>query len=63
MIRMAVRDHRPLDRPHRVDMEAARLAAEAGGNGHQDILRAHAFYIGGPASMFSRAVFGRHVRA
>ncbi len=28
--------------PHRVDMEAAGLAAEAGGNGHQDVLRAHA---------------------
>jgi len=60
---MAVRDHRPLDRPHRVDMEAARLAAEAGGNGHQDVVRAHAFYIGDPAAMFSRAMFGRHARA
>src|SRR5438046_3647648 len=42
VVGMAVRDHRPLDRPHRVDMEAAWLAAQAGGNGHQDVLRAHA---------------------
>ena len=42
VVGMAVRDHGPLDRAHRVDMEAARLAAEAGGSGHQDVLRAHA---------------------
>ena len=46
MIGMAMRDHGALDRAHRVDMEAAGLAAQAGGNGHQDVLRAHAFHIG-----------------
>src|SRR3954467_6574641 len=42
VIGMAVGDHRPLDRSHRVDMKTAGLAAQAGGDGHQDILRAHA---------------------
>src|SRR4029079_16955589 len=42
VIGMAVRDHGPLDRAHRVDMEAAGLAAKTGGNRHQDVLRAHA---------------------
>jgi hypothetical protein len=63
MIRMAVGNDRAFDRADRVDMEAARLAAEAGGNGHQDVVRAHAFYIGGHAAMFSRAMSGRHGRA
>ena len=46
MVGMAMGDHGPLDRPHRVDMEAAGLAAQAGGNGHQDVLRTHLGYIG-----------------
>ena len=41
MVGMAVGDHGPLDRPHRIDMETARLAAQAGGSGHQDVLRTH----------------------
>jgi hypothetical protein len=59
---MAVRNHGALDRADRVDMEAARLAAKAGGSGDQDVLRTHAFHIGGIPAMFSRAVFG-HARA
>jgi hypothetical protein len=38
---MAVGDHGAFDRPNRVDVEAAWLAAQAGGDGHQDVLRAH----------------------
>ena len=41
MVGMAMRDHRALDRPHRIDMKAAGLAAQAGGDRHQDVLRAH----------------------
>jgi hypothetical protein len=44
-------------------MESAGLAAQAGGEGDQDILRTHALYIGGLPLMFSRAVLGRHARA
>ena len=47
VVGMAVGDHGALDRPHRIDMEAAGLAAQAGGNGHQDVLRTHLGYIGG----------------
>jgi hypothetical protein len=43
---MTVGDHGPLDRAHRVDVKAARLAAEPGGDGHQDVLRSHFGYIG-----------------
>jgi hypothetical protein len=39
-------------------MEAARLAAQAGGNGHQDVLRTHLGYIGDIV-----AIFTRHARA
>jgi len=63
MVGMTMGNHGPLDRADRVDMEAAGLAAEAGGSGDQDVLRTHAFYIGGPAAMFSRAMFGRDARA
>ncbi len=52
VVGMAVRDHRPLDRPHRVDMEAARLAAEAGSSGDQDVVWAHLGYIGRPRPIF-----------
>ena len=41
VVGMAVGDHGPLDRPHRIDVEAAGLAAQAGGDRHQDVLRAH----------------------
>jgi hypothetical protein len=58
VVGMAVGDHGPLDRSDRVDMKAAGLAAEASGNGHQDVLRTHFGYIG-PLT----AIFSRHVRA
>src|ERR1700736_852520 len=45
MVGMAVGDHGALDRPYRIDMEATGLATQAGGNGHQDVLRAHLGYI------------------
>src|ERR1700743_2311793 len=54
MIGMAVGDDRALDRPYRIDMEAAGLAAESGGDGHQNVLRAHAPYIGPIAPTFSQ---------
>ncbi len=46
VVGMAVGDHGALDRPHRIDVKAARLAAQAGGDGHQDVLRTHLGYIG-----------------
>ena len=46
MIRMAVRDQRPFHRPHRIDVKAAGLAAQACGGRHQDVLGAHAANIG-----------------
>jgi hypothetical protein len=46
MIGMAMGDHGTLHRPHRIDMETARLAAQAGWLGRQDVLRAHFGYIG-----------------
>ncbi len=45
VVGMAVGDHGALDRPHRIDMKAAGLAAQSGGNGHQDVLRTHPGYI------------------
>ena len=53
VVGMAVGDHGTLDRPHRVDMEAAGLAAQAGSSWQQDVLRAHLGYIGGPVSSFT----------
>ena len=41
VVGMAVGDHGALDRPHRIDMEAAGLAAQAGGSWQQDVLRTH----------------------
>ena len=41
MVGMGVRDQRPLDRPGRIDMKAAALAAHAGRRQRQDIFRAH----------------------
>ena len=52
VVGMAVGDDSALDRPHRVDMKAAGLAAQAGGNGHQDVLRAHVRYIGRASADF-----------
>ena len=46
MVGMAVRDHGALDGADRIDMEAARLAAQAGGDRHQDVLRSHFGHIG-----------------
>ena len=45
VIGMAMSDQRPLHRPHRVDIKAAGLAAQAGGDRHQDVLRTHVRYI------------------
>jgi predicted TPR repeat methyltransferase len=53
---MAVGDHGALDGARGVDMEAARLAAKAGGDRHQDVLRAHVRYIGGLAAIFTRYI-------
>ena len=41
MVGMGVRDQRPLDRPRRVDMEGAKLAADAGRRRHQYVFRSH----------------------
>ena len=38
---------------HRVDMKATGLAAQAGGNRHQDILRTHLRYIGAVMAIFN----------
>jgi hypothetical protein len=38
-------DHGTLDRTYWIDMEAAGLAAQPGGNRHQDVLRTHLDYI------------------
>ena len=54
VVGMAMGNHGALDRAHRVDMKAARLAAQAGGSGEQDVLRTHAVYIGCLAAIFSR---------
>ena len=53
VIGMAVRDHGTLDRPHRIDVEAARLAAQAGGLWRQDVLRAYVGYIVRPDVIFT----------
>ena len=45
VVGMAVGNHGALHRPYRIDMEAAGLAAQAGGDRHQDVLRAHLGYI------------------
>ena len=45
VVGMAMGDHGALDRPHRIDMEVTRLAAQPGGNRHQDVLRTHLGYI------------------
>ena len=47
VVGMAVGDNGALDRANRIDMKAAGLAAKAGGNWQQYVLRAHASYIGG----------------
>jgi predicted TPR repeat methyltransferase len=45
VVGMAVGDHGALHGAYRIDMEAAGLASQAGGDGHQDVLRTHAVYI------------------
>ena len=45
VVGMGMRDQRPLDRPRRVDMEAAGLAAHAGRRRHQDVFGAHGLKI------------------
>ena len=57
VIGMAVRDQRPLDRPHRIDVEAADRAAQAGRRRLQDVFRAHGLqicHIGGIANPRTR---------
>src|ERR1700751_4216555 len=49
VVGMAVGDNGALDRANRIDMKAAGLAAKAGGNWQQDVVRTHAGYIGGVA--------------
>jgi hypothetical protein len=56
VIGMAMGDHGALDRPHRIDVEVTRLAAQPGGNRHQDVLRTHLSYIGGAAAFFSEGM-------
>jgi hypothetical protein len=46
MIGMTMGDDRAFDGPHRIDVEAAGLAAQTGCHRHQDVVRAHAQYIG-----------------
>src|SRR3569833_360183 len=46
MVGMAVGDQCSLYGPHRIDVEAADLAAQPGGTRHQDVLRAHFCHIG-----------------
>ena len=41
VIGMAMRDHRFVDRPSRVDVESAKLAAHAGGGRQQNVFGAH----------------------
>ena len=41
MIGMGMRDQRPLNRPRRIDMKGAELAAHAGRRRHQDVFRSH----------------------
>jgi len=53
MVGMAVGDHGALHGADRIDMKAAGLAAKAGGDGHQDVLRTHVGYIGGVAAFFT----------
>src|SRR5258708_9031538 len=50
---MAMGDRGGLDGPYRIDMEAAGLAAQSGGDRHQDVLRTHLRYIGGVAAFFT----------
>jgi len=54
VVGMTVGNDSAFDPPYRVDMKAAGLAAQAGGHGHQDILRAHAMNIGRIAGIFTR---------
>ena len=52
MVGMAVRDHGPLDRPHRIDMKAAGLATETGGRRASGCLAGASRYIGCGAKTF-----------
>ena len=45
MIRMAMRDQRALDRPHRIDVKTADRAAQPGGRRPQDVFRTHGLQI------------------
>jgi hypothetical protein len=43
MVGMAVRDHGFVDRPGRIDMEAAKATIETGGGRQENVLGAHGF--------------------
>jgi hypothetical protein len=58
VVGMAMGNHGALDWPHRIDMEAARLAAQAGRLGCQDVLRAHVVYIGRKAIQYQVSCAG-----
>ena len=58
VVGMAMGDHGALDRPNRIDVEVTRLAAQPGGNRHQDVLRTHLRYIGSAPAFFSEGVAG-----
>ena len=61
VVGMAMGDHGALDRPHRIDVEVTRLAAQPGGNRHQDVLRTHPRYIGGAAVFFTQSGDGTNL--
>src|ERR1041385_3976634 len=54
VVGMAMGDHGTLYGAHRIDVEVARFAAEAGGNGGEEGLRTHDPYIGDASTMLSR---------
>ncbi len=61
MVGMPVGDDRALDGADRIDVKAARPAAQAGGSWQQDVLRTHFSHIGCGAASFesvTRAAYG-----
>ena len=58
MVGVPMRDQRPLDRPHRIDMKPARAATEPGRRRAEKLLWAHRKEIG-PGGAIARAVAAR----
>jgi hypothetical protein len=58
VVGMTMRDHGALDRAHWIDVEVARLAAETGRCGGEEVLRTHLRYIGGVAALFTSPRWG-----